>query len=201
MNEDELITLEELESRMGLLDEENVDPFQVFQSPRSCTDYEIHLSENIENNFAYVKLLRLLRSASKNDTVTMYLANYGGQCSTGFQIVNAIKDCACGVDIVLDAPSYSMGAIIAISGKSLKMNPGTFLLFHNYSGGDYGKGKEKLDATMHYYDHFHRHLKTVCSPFLTAAELEMLKHDKDVYVSCDDKDVTKRIKRHFKQEK
>lgn len=172
--------------------------FSIIKRPIVNTSYTIHLSEHIENNFAYVELLETLRNASEKDQVTLYLANYGGLCSTGFQIVNAMRECKCGVDVVLDAPSYSMGAIIAVAGKSLRMNPSTFLMFHNYSGGDYGKGKERLDATKHYYEHFHRALKKVVAPFLSAKELSLLKQDNDVYVSCDDKDIKTRLKRHFK---
>ena len=179
-------------------DDSSAKKFAIIKRPKTAFDYTIHLSEHIENNFAYVELLEVLRGASESDTVTLYLANYGGLCSTGFQIVNAIQECKCGVDIVLDAPSYSMGAIIAVSGASLTMNPSTFLMFHNYSGGDYGKGKERVDAANHYYDHFHRALRNVASPFLTNSELAQLKNDNDVYVSCDDRDLRKRLKRHYR---
>lgn len=183
----------------GLIDETEEEKFHISKKPRGAVDYIIHLSENIDSNFEYVSLLNTLRQAAAADTVTLYLANYGGQCSTGFQLVNAIKDCKCGVDIILDAPSYSMGAIIALAGKSLVMNPGTFLMFHNYSSGSYGKGKEHADATMHYFNHFHRHLKTVVSPFLDNRELKLLREDHDVYISADDQSVDKRIKRHFRK--
>ena len=179
-------------------EDDDLPKYVILKDRRVCTDYEVHLSEHIENNFAYVELLNTLRGASKEDSVTLYLANYGGWCSTGFQLVNAMRDCACGVDVVVDAPCLSMGAIIAVAGKTLTMNPGTFLMFHNYSGGDYGKGKERLDAIKHYHEHFHRHLKAVCSPFLTKAELERIKHDQDVYISADAAETKKRIKRHFK---
>lgn len=189
----------DFENRLGGLDDDTPPPFEIIRHVRSAADYCIYLSENVESNFQYVKLLDTLRRVKKDDTVTLYLANYGGLCSTGFQIVNAIKECQAGVDIVVDAPCYSMAAILAVSGKSLTLKPGTFLMFHNYSGGDYGKGKERLDATVHFYDHFHRHLKEVVSPFLTTAELERLRNDQDVYIDFYDKDLKKRIERHFKQ--
>ena len=173
--------------------------FEIIKRHRSVTDYHVYLSENVESNFQYVKLLDTLRTAGPHDTVTMYLANYGGICSTGFQIVNAMKQCKAGVDVIVDAPCYSMAAILAVSGKSMTMNPGTFLMFHNYSGGDQGKGKERLDATMHFYEHFHKHLKTIAAPFLTAKELNMLRKDQDIYIDYDDKDLQKRITRHWRK--
>ena len=172
-------------------------PFEIIRHARHVVDYSIYLSENVESNFEYVKLLETLRRVTKDDSVTLYLANYGGYCSTGFQIANAIKECKSGVDIIVDAPCFSMAAILAVSGKSLKMNPGTFLMFHNYSGGDYGKGKERLDATVHYYEHFQKAIKNVCYPFLTKDELDAIKHDKDVYISWDERGLKNRMKRHF----
>ena len=117
--------------------------------------------------------------------------------STGFQLINAIKECKPGVDIIVDAGCYSMGAIIAIAGKSLTMNPGTFLMFHNYSTVEVGKGLEVRDAINHFYEHFHRHLATIAGPFLTKQELELLRKDNDLYVNYDDKDLHKRIGRPF----
>ena len=160
--------------------------------------YNVYLSESIENNFKYTDLLHTLRHIKADDEVRIYMANYGGQCSTGFQLVNAIRECKAPVHMVLDAPSYSMGAILALSGKSLTMNPGTFLMFHNYTSFDMGKGAELHMAVNHYFDHFHRHLKTICGPFLTNKELRHLQKDNDLYISADAPDIKDRIKRHFK---
>jgi ATP-dependent protease ClpP protease subunit len=191
MNNDEV-------SKSGIELDVEEDVFHVLATPVVSTHHEIYLSEHIESNFAYTELLHGLRHTPKTDKVTMYVANYGGLCSTGFQLVNAMKACAPGVDVVLDAPSYSMGAIIAISGKSLVMNPGTFIMFHNYSGGSGGKGKESLDGVVNYYESFHRHMNNICTPFLTKKELKMLALDQDVYVNADDPNIGARIRRHFK---
>ena len=178
-------------------DEFPTEMFKVITSSISQVHHKIYLSESIDRHFHYVDLIDKLMSAGPNDKVTLYLASYGGYCNTGFQIINAIKECKPGVDIVTIGECYSMGAIMALSGKSLKMLPGTFLMFHNFSGNRAGKGKESLDAAVHYYNHFHEQMARVCGPFLTRTELDDLKHDKDVYINSTDRGLHKRIKRHF----
>ena len=174
------------------------EKFKIYCKPKTVSHYSIYLSENVENNFAYSDLMHQFRSVGKENVVTLYLANYGGQCSTGFQLFNTIKECKARVDVVIDAPCYSMGAILALSGDSLRLQNGAFLMFHNYSSVEMGKGTEMHKAVTHYHDYFHRHLNRVCSPFLDKKELESLKNDNDIYIAYDDKDINKRIKRHFK---
>lgn len=181
-----------------LLDDDwSPSTYKIITKDKTFKTHHIYLSEHIENNFSYVNLLDVLRTAQEKDDIYLYVANYGGSVSSGFQIINAMKECKSGVNVIVDAPCYSMGAIIAVAGKNMRMNPGTFLMFHNYSTTEMGKGLEVRDSINHFYDYFHRHLKTLTFPFLSKKELALLKEDKDVYVSHDDEDLKKRIERHF----
>lgn len=194
----EIKVTEEVVGVDDMNDEDFEEKFRIFEHPKVVKDVSIYLSEHVENNFAYVELMNKLRRYSKQTRISLYLANYGGSCSTGFQLFNAIKTTKAHVDVIVDAPCYSMGAILALSGKTLHMNPGTFLMFHNYSSYDRGKGTELHTAVTHYHQYFHQYLKEICAPFLTAKELERLRNDNDVYISYSDEDLEKRIKRHFK---
>ena len=160
--------------------------------------YEIYLNENISDNGDYNELFHVLRSATKNDYVELRIACRGGLCSTGFQLVNAIRECDTDVHVIADGECYSMASILALAGSDLVLNDGSFLMFHNYSTSERGKGKETVDAAVHYYKHFQKQLERVCAPFLTKHELQQLADDKDVYITADQKDIDKRIKRHFK---
>lgn len=171
--------------------------FKIYTKADVTKTHNIYLSEHVENNFVYCDLLNKLRAYTKKEVVELYLANYGGQCSTGFQLFNAIKACQARVNVTVDAPCYSMGAILALSGNSLILQPGSFLMFHNYSSVEMGKGTELHKAVTHYHKHFHKHLGNVCGPFLDKKELDELKRDNDVYVSYYDANLEKRIKRHF----
>ncbi len=171
MENDQSITKKLLEDDDDSLSQ---DEFKVIVKERKFQELSIYLSESIMGNFAYVDLLHTLRSAKSNDTVKLYLANYGGSASTGFQIINAMKECKPGVDVIVDGACYSAGALIAIGGKSLVMNPGTFLMFHAYTSMELGKALEVRDAVNHYYDFFVRYMPAIASPFLTPLELTSL---------------------------
>lgn len=124
------------------------DSFKIFETPSPIIDVDIHLSDSVNDPFEYVDLVqRLSRYRADTHNVTMYLANHGGQVRTCVQLFNAIRDCKAPVHVVVVAPCYSAGAMSALAGDSLTMKRGTCLMYHNYSGGNYGKGLELHTAT------------------------------------------------------
>lgn len=182
----------------GIEDLFDSDAVIIDSKPAGGMIHVLSLKTDIQDSENYTEMFNVLADASKKDKVILKLASPGGLCHAGFEIVDAMRACAAGVNVIATGPCASMAAIIALAGKSLTMWPSAFLMFHNYSSKDYGKGKEKLDSALHYYSHFHKQLKRVCYPFLTQKELNQLKHDKDVYINPDDADYKARIKRHFK---
>lgn len=146
----------------------------------------------------YFELIQFFYSVGDRDTVTLLLGGRGGSVDTGTQLAHAIKNCPCGVDVVVHSNCYSMHSILALCGKSLRMQPETFLMFHNYSGGQIGKGGELHLAIKEYDRHAKALDKHFCFPFLSSKELEMIANDQDVYVHESDKDFKRRAKRHFK---
>lgn len=181
-------------------DDDNVDKdnYYIKSSVKVQTTYSIYINNDIESNHVYPELLHKLRTISEIDIVNLYLASNGGYCDAGFQIIHAIKDCKGPVNIIVDSPCYSMGAIIAVCGDSLTFKPNTFLMFHNYSGGNHGKGKEMKQAMLESDVWIRTNFKYYCTPFLTDEEMTLLDNDQDVYVHSWDKGLTKRLARHYK---
>lgn len=174
------------------------DKFEIIERKSESIIVEITLSETVDSNFAYAKLLSKLRDLPYNtEAVHLYLANFGGSCHTGVQLFNAFRYCEVPVDVTVSAPCFSMGAVLALAGRSLKLDPGTYLMFHNYSALEVGKGQELTHAVNHYAEYTRRYDKKILTPFLTLEEVIGLRKDQDVYVSWDDKDLKDRIQRHF----
>ena len=164
------------------------------------TIHDIYLSDKIESDaFKYQELFNHLANIPETDTVNLHLANFGGACHTGIRIVNALRDCSAPVNVYVTAPCYSMGAIIAICGNGLAMWPGTFLMFHNYSTIEAGKGGEVITAINEYQKMFKSILQKFCTPFLSKIEVDKLCKDEDVYVHATDKDMKTRLKKHYKE--
>ena len=160
--------------------------------------HDIFLSDSIESEVPeYFELLHFLSTVSASDTVKVHLMNYGGDCKVGLNLCHCFRNCSAHVIMEVDAPSYSMGAILALSGHELKMKPGTFLMFHNYSGGRSGKGAELVKSVLESQRWLHDSFTYFCRPFLTASEMNKIKKDEDVYIQASNSLMDKRIARHF----
>ncbi len=163
------------------------------------TKHEIDLCDVLTGDLLeYHDLFNILRRVGENDHVILRLTNFGGSCSIGYRIAREIKDCKGHVHCYVVGEAYSMGAVLALSGDSLELSPGSILMFHNYSGGAEGKGAE-LEMSIGNRTRAMKKLDEIfCSPFLTKRELKALTEDKDIYIHQDDDDFLKRCSRHFK---
>ena len=113
-------------------------------------------------------------------------------------LIDYIQNLECKVDVVVPYPTYSMGAIMSLSGDSLEIKPGGFLMFHDYSSGiARSKGNEIFKQTESYIETFTYKFNKICQPFLTKKECEDILNGKDLYIKWNDPMLETRIKRHF----
>lgn len=172
--------------------------FEITKVANKGAAYNISIWDHIEAYEDYDKLLEQLANITKNDTVRLNVSTPGGRCDIGFMLIDRIQALECKVDVVVPYPTYSMGALISLCGNSLKMNPGSFLMFHDYSSGNgRSKGNEQFKHTEAYIEVFRYRFNHVCQPFLTKKECEDVLDGKDLYIKWNDKDLDARIKRHF----
>lgn len=179
-----------------LLDE--TDSYDLYDSSQKINFLNIYLSEEIKKNAHYHELANKIRQTRKGDVINFYLSSPGGSVASGHQLINAITDTQAKVNMIVDAPCYSMGALLAVAGSSLKMHPGTFLMFHNYSGGAAGKGPDIEDQVVACKQWVYHVFDRVATPFLTKKEMDYIKDNRDVYIHETDENLPARIKRHFK---
>lgn len=177
--------------------EVGTDHYKVFTTQRTRTDYKVYLGEVINTPYSYRDLYSLLRNASVEDTIVFYLANHGGHFEALSQLANAVHDCVAVVQMVVDAPCYSAGAMFAVLGDNLVMKPGTFLMFHNYSTGAMGKGNALIDQVVQEDAWARAQYQRLLKDFLTDKEITALAKDQDVYVHADDKNLLSRFKRRW----
>lgn len=161
--------------------------FTIFSKPaKAPVEYDVYLSESVESAFNYVSLCHKLRNLEEQDSVRIYLANYGGDAHGGSALVSAISDTKALVTMIVTAPVWSMGAILAVSGDNLLIKAPAFLMFHNYTTGLLGKGAA-IKADLANTDRWLAQLdKIVVGKFLFKEEHEAIKRDQDVYVHWDD---------------
>lgn len=94
---------------------------------------------------------------SKETDVTIRINSPGGSVFEGVAIYNMIASSDLNIETVIDGIAYSMGAIIALAGKKVKMAKNATMLLHNVSGGVWGNANdfrgalemiEKLDNSI-----------------------------------------------------
>lgn len=174
------------------------EKYEIITTPKESKSYKISLWDSIEDFADYDKLFETMNKISEKDEVELSVLSPGGRCDIGFIVYDRIKSLPCKVDVKVPYPTYSMGAVLSLSGDSLKIAPGAFLMFHDYGTGARGKGNEIFKQSEAYKKTFEYRFNSACQPFLTKKECESILHGKDLYVHWDDSNLETRIKRHFK---
>lgn len=161
--------------------------------------YEICIWDSIDNFEDYDELMKQINKIKETDKVTLKVGTPGGRCDVGFMLIDRLSSLPCFVDVIVPYPTYSMGALMALCGDSLLVNEGSFLMFHDYSGGNgRSKGNEMFKSTEAYCEIFNHRFNTICQPFLTKKECEDVLQGKDLYIKWNDDSLETRIRRHFK---
>ena len=158
---------------------------------------EIELYDSFDEFEDYEAFFTFLHEADYNDKVDILLNSGGGRCDVGQMLIRALQKTKAFVTVDVVYSSASMAAMLALSGDALILRPGTFLMFHNYSGGIVGKGDEMLQG-MAATTKSIKAMAEICFPFLTRSEMNKIESDKDIYLHDDEENLEARIKRHFK---
>lgn len=172
--------------------------FELLITPNKGKLYEISIWDNIENYEDYDKLIEHISKIDETDHVNLKVSTPGGRCDIGFMLIDRIMTLPCSIEVVVPYPTYSMGAIMALCGDSLEIQPGAFLMLHDYSTGTKGKGNEIFKQTEAYKEAFEYKFKEVCQPFLSKKECTDVLNGKDLYIKWNDPSLEKRIKRHYR---
>lgn len=170
-------------------------------TPHTHKEIDIYIRGGIECFEDYDDLVKELVKATEKDSVVVHINCPGGDCSVGFFIIDQLMALPCPVHMVVEYPSYSMGAIMALCGDSLTIEPDSFIMFHDYSGGSNGKGGETEAYVNNYRKVFRNRFTRLCKPFLSQSEINRMFKGEDLYIfNGDDTGVSleDRIKRHFK---
>lgn len=173
--------------------------FECIVTPKVVSTYDICIWDNIDGFEDYDELVKHLNKVTKDDNVCLRVATSGGRCDAGFMLIDRFGGLPCPVEVVVPYPTYSMGALMALCGDWLTVEEGSFLMFHDYSGGGgRAKGNETLKATEAYCEVFTHRFNKICQPFLSKKECASVLQGKDLYIKWNDPTLETRIKRHFK---
>ena len=100
--------------------------------------------ENSWTASSFVKEFNAL--AEKCDRVNIHINSPGGIIDEGLPIFNAIQSCSKETHTYIDGIAFSMGAIIALAGKTVHAAKNSLILFHNASGWASGNAQDMRET-------------------------------------------------------
>ncbi len=134
-----------------------------------------------------------LRNASSRDILEFRISSYGGLILEGQQFYNLIQEVFNDrVVAYLDNHGYSMGALLFCMAKKRVIYPYSNIMFHNYSGGVFGKGQEIESQVKYFSKVLKKFFKDIIvkQGFLTKKEFNEMMLGKDFWL--DTKEMCKR---------
>ena len=162
--------------------------------------HTFYLSGNIEEPSEYIAWFEIMRNAGENDAIQIHINSYGGDLFTAIQFLRAIADTDAHVICSVEGACMSAATMIFLAADSFEVSEHSIFMFHNYSGGTFGKGGEMIDQIQHERKWSQHLMKRIYSDFLTDAEIASILDNKDMWM--DGEEVLKRLSaRHQKFEK
>lgn len=162
-------------------------PYSINECSHNQKIINIYISQELIEPHLYVELFEKLRLATSTDTIFIYLNTPGGYIDTGVQLIHAMRNCQARIVCVLDGTVCSMGSLIFLAGDDFIVNDYSRLMFHNYSGGTYGKGHEQitnLESTNEWYSTL---LTEISTAFLTDEEItNIVTNGHDLWLNAED---------------
>jgi len=162
--------------------------------------HTFYLSGQIEEPSEYISWFEIMRNAGETDVIQIHINSYGGDLFTAIQFLRAIADTQAHVICSVEGACMSAATMIFLSADTFEVSEHSIFMFHNYSGGTFGKGGEMIDQLVHERKWSQHLLNRIYKEFLEEGEISALLENKDIWM--DGEEVLKRLsKRHEKFQK
>ena len=171
---------------MGLLDSlmgsEEKDMF----SSSIGTQFDYYLSGVIESPEMYTDMFHQIRNASPNDTINLHINSPGGSLATALQFFRCLGESQANIVSSVEGECMSAATIIMMQSDSYLISPHSMFMFHNYSGGVFGKGGEMMDQLEFERAWSTNLLHDVYKDFLTEDEVNTILDNRDIWLTSDE---------------
>lgn len=144
--------------------------------------HEFYLSGHIEDAENYIEWFDTIRNAGPNDTVRLYINSPGGDLYTTLQFLRVMSESEADIITSVEGACMSAATMIFLAGDMQEVTPHSLFMFHNYSGGTFGKGGEQYDQIQFEREWSKNFMREVYRGFLTEAEIESMMHNKDIWM-------------------
>lgn len=148
--------------------------------------YEFYISGMIDSPENYIDWFDIIRHCKPDDTVKIYINSYGGDMFTGIQFMRVLAETEALVICSVEGACMSAATMIFLCADQFEVTPHSMFMFHNYSGGTYGKGGEMYGQIQHERKWSEKLLNEIYEDFLTRDEIKSLLDNKDMWMDVDE---------------
>ena len=148
--------------------------------------YEFYISGYIKSPEEYIDWFDTIRHCTEDDTVKLYINSYGGDMFTGLQFMRVLAETDALVVCSVEGACMSAATMIFLCADRFEVTPHSMFMFHNYSGGAFGKGGEMYGQIQHERKWSEQLLNEIYEDFLTKAEIQSLLDNKDMWMDVDE---------------
>lgn len=148
--------------------------------------YEYYLSGPIGAADQYVDWFDEIRRANPDDEIRIYINSTGGSVDTALQFLRVLSETPAPVTCSVEGSCMSAATMIFLSADVFEITPHSLFMFHNYSGGIFGKGGEIYDQAVFERAWSTNLLRAIYKDFLIEAEITSLLDNKDLWLHSED---------------
>lgn len=146
----------------------------------------------IEGPEVYADWFDTIRNASENDIIKIHINSPGGDLLTAIQFIRVLQETQATVICSVEGQCCSAATLIFLQADLIDISDHSLFMFHNYSGGTFGKGGEMLDQLKHETSWAEKLFRDIYKDFLTQEEINSMLNNKDIWM--DGEEVLKRLK-------
>jgi ATP-dependent Clp protease, protease subunit len=148
--------------------------------------YEYYLSDEIGDSSEYSSWFQEIRNTRPSDVIKIHINSPGGNLFTAIQFLQALAETEAHVIASVEGMCMSAATMIFLAADEFQISPHSMFMFHNYSGGSFGKGGEMYDNVMHERKWSEKLLTDMYLGFLTKGEIDSLLGNKDIWMDCNE---------------
>lgn len=154
---------------------------------KTVKTHTLYLDDNIKPDTDLNDLINTLRSAGKEDKLVVRICSPGGVVHIANRFKTIMKSDFHGrTTTILDPYAASAGADLFLDGDVRIIYPYSYIMFHNFSAGAWGKGREILSRVGFYNNFFSKLMQREYGPYFTKDEIEDLFKGADFYFDAEE---------------
>lgn len=134
----------------------------------------------------YTKWFDAIRNAQPQDVIKIHINSPGGHMWTAIQFIRVINECHGTVIASVEGICASAATLILLNCHAYEISEHSTFMFHNYTGGMFGKGGEMYDQITYERKWSHDLFKSQYSGFLSDTEIDDIMEGKDIWIGSDE---------------